>query len=139
MMWCLAGTPPADTVGRQPFDPTRVRLCVAGFLFLLLVAGRLGTRGKTSESWAFLAITSWMVMPAAGCLYILQLAPDLGAKNFVYGAVGLLAVLLLSWGSIRSALRDRWGEVMLWWLSTFAAVIALTTVITLFVTMLGMH
>lgn len=85
---------------------------------MLAVALRLGTRGKMSESWAFLAYASWMTI--LGIYYLAHWFGNLTVvlNTWPVALFGAISLALFGWGGFRAALHNKWRVMGFWWLAS---------------------
>lgn len=95
------------------------------FAVLLSISLWLGGRGKTSESWAFLAYSSWMTMPVTMLLHNALLNRQMTGSDWLLYFLGLGVCALFVRGGVKAALRGNWGAVGCWWLGSIICSCAL--------------
>jgi hypothetical protein len=96
-------------------------LFILSFLVLLIVGRLLRGRGKHSESWAILTYGSWLIPPSMMFFRIL-FETGMSAEARLISAILLVLFVSCATVGIRAALRNRWGEMIGWWLGTIPLV-----------------
>lgn len=123
---CAAGARFASqwhAINRDENNPIPdVPISFALFAVLLFVSLWLGGRGKASESWAFLAYSSWMTMPGIMLIHNALLYRQMAGSDWIIYFLGLGVCALFVRGGVRAALRGSWGAVVCWWLGSIICI-----------------